>query len=70
LERFCKDIYPHVIGGAVFGIDFSDLVVMLDEEVFCLDVFSLLGARNATIVLSRESVGGPAQKRAIFSNGP
>jgi hypothetical protein len=40
LERFCKDIGPHMFGGTVTKVNFTCLVVMLDEEVFGLDVFS------------------------------
>jgi hypothetical protein len=41
LERFHKDISPHMFGGTVTKVNFTCLVLMLDEEVFGLDVFSL-----------------------------
>jgi hypothetical protein len=45
LKRFSKDIRPHIVSGAVAKIIFTCLVVMLNEEIFGLDVLCLFGAR-------------------------
>ena len=39
LERFGKDVCPHVFGRTILKIKFSRIVEMTNEEVFCFDMF-------------------------------
>jgi len=46
LERFCKDICPHVISGAVFENDSSYIVISSDSvELLVLSLCLLLDSR-------------------------
>jgi hypothetical protein len=51
LKRFSKDIRPHIVSGAVAEINFTCLVVILNEKICGLDEFCLFGAINTTVFL-------------------
>jgi hypothetical protein len=55
LKRFSEDNCPDIVSRTVAKVNFTHLVVMLNEEIFCLDVFCSFGARNMTIFLRGKS---------------
>ena len=55
LDRFCKVIGPHMFSGTVTKVNFTCFVVLLDEEVLDLDVFSPFQAGCMTVLFGRET---------------
>ena len=54
LKGFCEDIGPHLFSWTKKKVDFTGIIVMFDEEVFRLDVFSLFGAGDVAVLFKRE----------------
>jgi hypothetical protein len=55
LKRFSKDIHPHIVSRTVAKVNFTILIVMLNEEIFCLNVFCSCVARNVTVFFKGKS---------------
>ncbi len=55
LKRFSEDIHPHIVSRTAVKVNFTHLVVMLNEEIFCLDMFSSFGTRNVTCFFKGKS---------------
>ncbi len=56
LKRFSEDIHPHIVSRTVAKVNFTCLVVMLNEEIFFLDVFCSFGAQSPTVFFKGKCV--------------
>ena len=65
LKGFRKNIRPHVFGGTILKVEFSCVVKMTNEEVFCFDVLgsfrtgdiSVFGQGKSTHIVLIDDVG-------------
>ena len=55
LERFGKDVCPHVFGRTILKIKFSGIVEMTNKEVFCFDMFGPFRTGDIAILCQRKS---------------
>ena len=55
LERFSKDVCPHLFGTAILKIKFSRLVKMTNKEVFGFNMFGLFRIGDISIFRQRKS---------------